>query len=148
MNELEKCLELRRRITETEEMLEDISCCIRYPKVQAMSDSPKSTSPFESSIERYIVKQEKFENQKLLLETELNMVWNTLMKRLIMLRVGKPERKLMYLRFNRGYSWKECGAIMKDSEGEMWNSNRVFRTYRKICVLLQKDMQKVSENAN
>jgi len=137
MEELSKCLELRKKINDIEEKLEDIAYSIKCPKIPTVSDMPRSTSILGNPIERYIEKQEKYENEKLLLETELNMKWNSIEKKLIACGTEKAERQLIYLRFNRGYSWKKCTSIMRNAEGQKWNENRTFRTYRKIVKKLQ-----------
>lgn len=137
MEKLNKCLVLRKKINDIEEKLEDIAYSIKCPKIPTVSDMPRSTSISGNPIERYIEKQEKYENEKLLLETELNMLWNSIDKRLIACGTGKSERQLIYLRFNRGYSWKKCTAIMRKAEGQKWNENRTFRIYRKTVKNLQ-----------
>lgn len=148
MKELDRCLEIRRKISAIEEKLEDISYSIRYPKPQTMSDMPRSASSSDSPIERYIMRQEKYESDKRLLETELNSIWNMVEKQLIICEVEKSEIQLMYLRFNRGYSWKKCAATLSKAYNENWNNNKVFRIYRKIMLLLQKSMLNFGENAD
>lgn len=148
MKELDRCLELRRKISKIEEKLEDIGYCIRYPKSQTMSDMPKTTSQAISPIERYIMQQDEFNRKKLLLETELSMHWNSIEKRMISCNIDKSARHLMYLRFNSGYSWKKCTAIMKNNEGEKWNENKTFRIYRKVVKMLQENSHNFVENAD
>lgn len=148
MQILSDCLELRRKITKLEEKLEEISDCIRYPKSQTMSDMPRGAASTISPIERYIIKQDEYQNDKLLLENTLRLKWNEVNRLLVECGVDKPERYLMYLRFHNGYSWRKCTATMENMVGTKWNENKTFRTYRKIILLLQKNEQKIVENAN
>lgn len=132
MEELNRCLELRRNIMSLEERIEDIEGRIRFPKSQTLSDMPRGSSSGTNPIERYIVLKEKYQSQKLLHETELSMIWNDLDKRMVMCGVPQDERRLMYLRYNSGLSWKKCTAIMREIEGKRWNENRTFKTNRKV----------------
>lgn len=136
MEELDKCLELRRKITDLEEKISDIDDRIRFPKAQTISDMPRCSSFGENKIDQYLIQKEKYQNKKLLYETELSMLWNSIEKWLICCGIGQAERYLMYLRFNSGFSWKKCTAIMRNIEGQKWNENKVFRTYRGILKKL------------
>ena len=148
MRELDKCRELRQKIIETEEMIEDISCSIRYPKVPTMSDLPKGSASSTSPIDRYIMLLEKYQNKKLLLETELSQLWNCIEKQMIACNIDKSDRQLMYFRFNSGYPWKVCTSIMRRKEGKQWNENRSFRVYRNVVAMLQKSKVEFGENAD
>jgi hypothetical protein len=137
MKELNRCLELRRQIADLEEKIEDIECRIRFPKAQTLSDMPRCSSSAGNPIENYIVQKEKYQSKKLLLETELHMEWSNIEKAMLSNNIPLEEVRLMYLRFNCGYPWKKCTAIMHDSFGGKWNENRAFRVYRGIVKSLQ-----------
>lgn len=136
MEDLNKCLDLRRKITSFEEKIEDIEDRIRFPKSQTISDMPRSTSSGICQIEKYVILKEKLQSKKFLCETELNVMWGSVTKRMMMCNVSHAERYLMYLRYNSGYSWKKCTEIMQQLEGEKWNENKTFRVYRKVVKLL------------
>ena len=137
MKELNKCLDLRQRISDLNNLLEDIACRIRYPKAQTISDMPRLSSGGGNPIERYILQQEKYETRKKAAETELNDTWNAVVILFNRKKLHKDEILLMRLRFYYGYQWKQCAAIMREKYGDTWNENKVFRTYRKVVKTLQ-----------
>lgn len=137
MEELDRCLELRRNIIDLEERIEDIEGKIRFPKSQTISDMPRGSASGINPIEQYITQKEKYQSKKLLCETELSMIWSDVEKRMVMCNIAHAERYLMYLRFNSGFSWKKCTAIMRNAEGKKWNENKTYREYRKVLKALR-----------
>lgn len=137
MEILDNCLELRRRIVQIEERIEENSYNIRFPKVQAFSDVPKGKSSI-NSIERYIIKQDKLEQEKSKFEKDLSKQWKIVKKMLTECNADEATVHLLYLRFNRGYQWRHCTAIMKKIVNENWNENKTYVVYRKTLKKLEK----------
>lgn len=141
MYELEKCLDLQKRIQEINEKIEELNVKIRFPKAQIMSDMPRSTSP-TNPVESYIITKEKLCTKKLSLEALLEISWGGVKDKLSIANldgegVTVEEISLLTNRFYLGYSWKKCTQIMAKNDSK-WNDNKTFRVYRKIMKKLQK----------
>ena len=137
MFELDKCLDLRKKIQDTEEKIEELDVRIRFPKAQTMSDMPRSTS-FSNKMEDYLVKKEKLTTKKLSLEAMLEMSWDKIKDKLSKTNATVQEIMLLRYRFYNGYSWKKCTAIMAGSD-KKWNENKTFRVYRQVIAKLQNE---------
>lgn len=141
--ELEVCLELRKRLNDIEEQLEEMRSNVRFPKIQTISDMPRG-SVGENSIERYITKSEEYDQKRLSIKESLDSSWEKAMILLSNCGVESDAIRLMYFRFYCGFSWNKSTSKMRREYGEKWNENRAFRTYRNIVNIVQIVQKNVS----
>lgn len=139
MERLDAFFELHKRIADLDDRILTLSCRIKSPKAQTISDMPRGTASNENQLERYIVAKERLEEQKKQLEEELDRMWKELKAELVQCGVGFEERALMYLRFRRGMPWKKCTIKMRTKYNPEWNENKTFRVYRSIVKSIQEN---------
>lgn len=123
---LDECREIRNEIKEIEEDIEEITLRVSAPKSQSFDDMPKATSKLGNSIETYIEKKERLEEEREELIQQLESKWKNIVIALNLNNITIEEKLLLYYRFHEGYSWRHCGNKLK------WNDNKVFRIYSKI----------------
>lgn len=131
MRELEKCLELRRKITDISEQIEMLQSRIETPKCQILSDMPKGGSE-SNSIEEYIIRKERLEQRKRQNENRLASEWRSISTKLKQNGVTDDVIELLKYRFYYGYRWKKCAVHMQ------WNENKCFREYRMALSKMNK----------
>lgn len=133
MKILEECREIALDIKSIDERIEEIKLSVSSPKCQVLDDMPKSMGSNGNAIERYIEKKERLEEKKKRCTDRLDAQWEEAMKMLKTSGITKEEMSLVYCRYYKGYSWKECGLKLN------WNSNKVFREYRKVKKIYTKN---------
>lgn len=137
MKELDRVLELHRKIERLNDDIEELENLIRSPKSQPISDMPHSTSR-TNAIELYIVKKERLIEKRKELCAEYNATWDGVVKKCNAVGLTTNEILLLFLRFYHGFPWRECTAIMAKSNSK-WNENKTFRVYRKVVEKLQSE---------
>lgn len=133
MQQLNQCMELRKRINKINEKIIELNSMITSPKNQVISDMPRGGGK-KNSIEEYLIKYEKLENLKTKLQNELEEQWQSI----DMNGLSEAQYKLLYLRFFCGLEWKKCSRIMCETVGKKFNENRCFREYRSALDILHK----------
>lgn len=136
IEELDECFELRKRVQDISDRIEELELRIRAPKAQPFSDMPHGTSR-TNPLERYITKKEELEVKKHTVEMQLDEKWGETSRLFTDSGATKQELDLLRLRFFYGKPWKECTATMNKIYGN-WNDNASFRAYRKAVERLKK----------
>lgn len=131
MRELEQCLELRRKINGINERIEELRSSIETPKCQTLSDMPKGGGE-RNTIEEYIIKLERLEQKKAVIEQHLVSDWRTISADLKKNGVFDDVILMLKYRFFYGYRWKKCAVHMQ------WNENKCFREYRAFLSKMHK----------
>ena len=138
MEELKRCLELRRKIDEIDDRILDIKSKVRHPKTQTLSCMPRNASQSDSAIERYIITLDKLQARRGALEEELYLRWVQIEKTLDRCSIARNDKRLLSLRFYSGLSWKKCTAKMQKLDAT-WNENKTFRRYREVVKVVQEN---------
>jgi hypothetical protein len=139
MRELDDLIELRRKITATQERIRELTLQITSPKNQIISDMPKGDGG-SNGIEDYIIKKEKFIVRLKGLQFRANTVWNVAECKFKNSNLSTDEIYLMKLHFYYGLIWKTCAIEMQKCYSDTkWNENRVYRTYRSILAKINKN---------
>lgn len=131
MEELNECLKAKREIDKINERLEELRLISYAPKIQRLTGMPTGGGGTESNTERYIVRAERWEQQKEQLKEYQAEQWQAVMSKAEKAVVAKKETTLLYMRFVKGYSWAKCTERMNEKYGK-WNINKTFSTYRKV----------------
>lgn len=140
MRELDVCLNIRKQINDVDEKIEELKAVATSPSGQVISDMPRS-GRIGNAIEDYIIKLEKLETRKYRLEQLLKEKWSNAYKILHNSNVPLKNIKLLYCRYAKGLSWKECVKRMRELyPNELWNENKVFRLNRQALSKVTKKM--------
>ncbi len=135
MKELTECLNTKRKIDEIDEKLYALRVAILSPKAQIITGMPRSQGGDNNAVECYMIKAEKLNAEKETLKAYQMELWSGVMLKCNDVNVPKKDRKLLYLRFIKGLSWKASTAEMQ-KEYKKWNINTTFRRYRKtLCAI-------------
>ena len=130
----------RYKINEVEEEIEMLKAVATSPSGQVISDMPRSNR-IGNAIEDYIIKLEKKEKRKERLEQLLKEKWNNAYIILQNSKVPIKNIKLLYYRYTKGLSWKECVEKMRELyPNELWNENKIFRLNRQALAKVTKKM--------
>ena len=133
MRELfDDCYNLKVRILELDERIEEIQTVLYYPKNQMLSDLPKGGGT-DSTLDNLLTKLDELKEEKSIQEAAHADKWAQIVERLDKCNVPQSEKDLLELRFYFGFTWKYCIPIMTERTGEEWNENKVYRIYRDVC---------------
>lgn len=140
MKELDICLNIREQINDVEEKIAELKTATTSPKGQVISDMPRS-GRIGNPIEDYIIRLEKLEQKKLRLEHRLKEKWGNAYIILNNSNVPNKSIKLLYYRYAKGLSWKDCVQKMKELyPNDLWNENKAFRLNRQALSKVTKTM--------
>ena len=134
MKELsEKWYELKKRIKENNDDIEEIETALYYPRNQVVTDMPRGGGSRGNTVDRLLAKLERLKAEREMLKSEHYVLWNKILEKLNICGASEDVKKLFELRFYHFKQWKECVPLMTKFSGEEWNENRVYREYRSIC---------------
>lgn len=140
MRELDVCLDIRNKINDVDEEIEMLKAVATSPSGQVLSDMPRS-GRIGNAIEDYIIRLEKLEQKRMRLEYKLKKAWSNAF--IILHNSNAPNKsiKLLYFRYTKGLSWKECVEKMRELyPNELWNENKIFRLNRQALAKVTKKM--------
>lgn len=138
MHDLDRLLDINRKI---EQLCEKIEVCEEKntaPKNQLLSDMPKGKSRTSNEVEDYVIHKEQLcdELDRLIESKTIN--WYAFLNQTQEAHLNKRERELLKARFVDGKKWSVCAIQMKAKYPlEGWNENKVFRTYRSILYKIK-----------
>ena len=139
MIEFDECLRLRRDIIRIEERIFEMSCRAMSPKNQIITDMPKGGGEAINSIEQYIIKTERLENQKRFALDLLVSKWREIERMCNNCNIKKDVIIMLQYRFFFGLTWEKCANQMnKDFPNRKWNENKCFREYRHVLYEFRK----------
>lgn len=145
MKQLKECLELRCRIREVDESMEEIKAMLYTPKCQDLSGMPRGGGGNgESIIDKLITKKGKLEQKRKNLVNELCEKWNEVESACDNAHISKVQRQLLSYRYFHGLSWKVVTKKMHDYTGQKWNENKTYRIHRIVLCKLNKRNEKTA----
>lgn len=145
MKQLKECLELRCRIREVDENMEEIKAMLYTPKGQDLSGMPKGGGGNgESIIDKLITKKNKLEKCRKNLVCELGEKWIEVENACNNAHISKVQRQLLSYRYYYGLSWKTVTKKMHDYTGQKWNENKTYRIHRTVLCKLNKRNEKTA----
>lgn len=132
MIQLDKCLELTRKIKELDQRIEEREARVTAPKCQIITGMPRG-GPCEDRIDDYIIMTDRLRDKKKEAERERDRLWDEVIEIFKVQNIKADYMHLMFLRFYHGFKWDKCCTLMKAyCPNGGWNINKVFRVYRKI----------------
>lgn len=130
MRELDELRALSQRIKEIEEKKLELKEMVQ-PRAQIISDMPRGGNPI-NTIEEYVIKMEKLDNDILKLEAAKKEIWNGLEVVFEKCGITNTEKQMLRARFYEGVSWKRCAKLVGENE------NKLFRMYRAVLCKINK----------
>ncbi len=130
---LNQCLSLNRDKQNIIDELRELKSTAYYPRKQDISDIPKCGSENINHIDAYVIKQERLENDILLINKQISQCWHIVCKKIKGIAT-KEETDMLRMRFYKGWQWKRCAAEMQGKYGSQWNINKIFSTYRQLLA--------------
>lgn len=128
----DEIVDTRERIKQVQEKLDYIRLQASTPRSPTLSDMPKGGGGVDTSLERYIIKQEELAEKIKTLKTRLNKQWTESVHLMSLAKINEQDQKMMYLRFGCGMQWEKCAdELNKLYPTNRWNIGKCFREYRK-----------------
>lgn len=138
MHDLDRLLNINRKIELLCEKIEACEAKNTAPKNQLLSDMPKGKSRTSNEVEDYLIHKEQLcaELDELIESRTIN--WYAFLNQAAEAHLDARERELLKARFVDGRKWSNCAILMKAVHPlEGWNENKVFRTYRSILYKIE-----------
>lgn len=137
---LDECFQLTKDIKEINGKIYEIETILYHPRNQIISDMPKGKGNSKSALDALLDKREKLEKEKKLIEEKHHSLWTEIAKRLDECKTNENEKELFELRYYYGYLWKLCVTPMSKKTGDMWDENKVYRTFYSALEKMHKYM--------
>lgn len=128
MEELVKCLEIKKEINKLDGRIEELRSRILSPKNQIITGMPRGGGG-DNAIESYLLKLEEREQEKERLLNNQQEQWDIALSKFRYISIESIE--LMYFRFIEGMPWKKC-VIEVNKKYKGMTINKAFRIYGKI----------------
>ncbi len=138
--ELEKCRVLQRKILIFSERIENINSMLYSSRGQIISDMPRGNGGAATGkTDDLIDKRNRYMTIISEAKNDLVCQQGRLEQAFLDCNLNTDEIRLLRLRFFFDNPWKKCSRILTSETKTDWNTNRCFRTYRKILSKFNKN---------